>query len=154
MTETVQKSFGEILRNKREELRMEIAEVSSHLRIKPNDIAAIENDEIIKITTHIYIPGLLRSYAKFLRIDEKIIEEQIKFLQLKSNVDNKKHLLVNLGEGDHLAPNKNFSFHALIILFALILLLFPIYNQCEDKSDFITNPDLISQLKSVSLDGR
>lgn len=154
MTDTVQNSFGKILRNKREELRMEIAEVSSHLRIKPNDIAAIENDEIIKITTHIYIPGLLRSYAKFLRIDEKIIEEQIKFLQLKSNVDNKKHLLVNLGEGDHLAPNNNFSFQATIISFVLILLLFSIYNRYGDKSDFIANSDLISQLNSVSLDGR
>ena len=154
MTETVQNPFGEILRNKREELRMEITEVSSHLRIKPTDIEAIENDEIIKITTHIYIPGLLRSYAKFLRIDEKIIEEQIGLLQLKSNVDNREHLLVNIGEGDHLKPDKNFSFHALIIVFLLILLLFPIYNRSANKGDFITNPDLISQLNDASLDDR
>ncbi len=154
MTEIAQTSFGEILRNKREELRMEIAEVSSHLRIKSADIEAIEGDEIVKITTNIYIPGLLRSYAKFLRIDEKIIEEQIGLLQLKSNVDNREHLLVNIGESDHLTPDKNFSFQATIIVFLLILLLFPIYNRSANKGDFITNPDLISQLNDASLDDR
>lgn len=145
-------SLGEILRNKREAMRMEIIEVSANLRIKQSDIVAIESDEIAKITSHIYVPGLIRSYAKFLHIEPNIVEEQIARLKIRSNVDVKKHMLMNIGEDDHLSPNKNFLLNAAIATLLMILLLFPLYNHSQNKSDLIKNSDLISQLNEVSLD--
>ncbi len=154
MTENHPISLGEILKAKREELRMEISEISSHLRVKQSDLVAIENNRIKSITNHIYAPGLIRSYAKFLRINEKVIEEQLGLLKFRSNIDNKAHALLNLDEEDNLSPSKNISFNALTLAIILLLLLFPIYNHFEDKSDLITNSDLISQLNSILSDDR
>lgn len=150
----IEVTLGGILKKKREEMRMEITDISSHLRAKVEDIIAIEEDRTSEITSHIYVPGLIGSYAKFLLLDKKLIEEQIRLLRLKSNVENKKHILVNIGEDDHLAPNKNLSFHAAIIAAILILLLFPIYYHYEDKGDMIEDLDLTSQLNSILPDGR
>ncbi|MBU6140857.1 MAG: helix-turn-helix domain-containing protein [Proteobacteria bacterium] len=154
MTENNPISLGEILRIKREESKIEISEISSHLRVKQSDIKAIEENRIGSITNHIYAPGLIRSYAKFLRIDEKFIEEQLGFLKFKSNIENKAHTLLNLDEEDNLHPSKNISFHALTLAIIIFLLLFPIYNRLANKSDLITNSDLISQLNNVFSDGR
>lgn len=147
-------SLGEIFRIKREEMGMEIVEIAAHLRVKPSDIEAIEDNVIKRISNHIYVPGLIYSYAKLLWIDNKIIEEQLASLRFKSNVDNKVHVLVNLEEEDNLSPSKNLSFSAMLITIILLSLLLPIYIAHEDKSDLITNEDLILQLSNILPDER
>jgi cytoskeletal protein RodZ len=139
-------SLGKILAEKRQNLRMEISEISSYLRIKPNDILAIENDEIGAIAKGLYVQGLITSYAKFLKIDQKIIEEKIKFLPIKSNVENKKHLLLNIGENTELTPSKDIFFNFLLISILLFLVLLSIFNSLGDKSGLITNQNLILEL--------
>jgi cytoskeletal protein RodZ len=153
MTESNDKiSFGEILRSKREDLKIEIAEVSAHLRVKQSDIEAIEKNLFHKITKHIYGPGLIRTYAKFLKLDSRIIEEQIKLLPFGSNVENKEHVLINLEEDDDLSPSKIVFLNALAASILLISLFFLIYNFREKKSDLLPNSKLISQLKSALSD--
>ncbi len=141
-------SLGQILKEKRQNLKMEITEVSSYLRIKVGDITAIENNEIGRIARHLYAPGLIRSYGKFLKIDEKIIEEKIRLLSFKSNVENKKHLLINIGEEIELTPAKDNVFNFLLISILLFLVLLSIYNSYEDKSSLITNQSLIKELEN------
>jgi len=142
-------SLGQILQQKRQSLKMEIAEVSDYLRIKANDIEAIESDEISRISKHLYVLGLVRSYAKFLKVDQRIIEEKIKLLSIKSNVDNKKHLLLNIGENTELTPGKDSVFNFLLISILLFLVLLSLYNSSEDKSSIITNQELISELEKT-----
>lgn len=145
-------SLGEILRARREELKIEIAEVSSHLRVKKTDIEAIEQNNLRRITKQIYAPGFIRTYAKFLRIDNKIIEEQITLLHLGSNIENKTHVLMNLEDDDNLSPSKTVLFNAFAASVLLMLLFFLIYHFCEKKDDLINNSELISQLNSVLFD--
>jgi len=145
-------SLGEILRAKREELKIEIAEISAHLRVKSSDIAAVEENHFHKITSNIYAPGFVRTYAKFLRIDNKIIEEQISLIRFGSNIENKEHVLVNLEEDDDLSPSKSVFLNALAASILLMLLLFLIYNFSEKKGDLISNSELLSQLNSVFSD--
>lgn len=139
-------SLGKILAEKRQNLKMEISEISSYLRIKPNDILAIENDEIGAIAKGLYVQGLITSYAKFLKIDQKIIEEKIKFLPIKSNVENKKHLLLNIGGNTELTPSKDSFFNFLLISILLFLVLLSIFNSLDNKSGLITNQNLILEL--------
>ena len=108
-------SLGRVLKEKRQSLKMDIAEVSSYLRIKFNDIDAIESDDLGRVTAHLYVLGLIRAYARFLKIDPKTIEEKIRLLPIKSNVENRKHQLLNIGESNNLTPDKDSFFNFLLI---------------------------------------
>ncbi len=141
-------SLGEILKINREKLKIEIAQVSSHLRVASKEIVAIENDEIEKVALSVYAPGLIRSYAKFLRIDQKIIEEKIATCSFKSNTKNKKYLLVNIGEHLDLSPSKDSFFNFLLISILLFIVLLSIYGYYESDTDFISNEAIVSELKS------
>jgi cytoskeletal protein RodZ len=151
MSEIVEnkKTLGEILRSRREELQMTVTEVAAYLRVKPSDIEAVENNNLRRVTNHIYAPGFIRSYAKFLRTDQRVIEDQISSLKLKSNVENKAHVLINLEESDDLAPTRSMVLHSFLAAGALFLIFFLIYNFRIDKSDLITNEDLVAQLNSI-----
>lgn len=142
-------SLGEILQKKRQELKIEIEDAATFLRIKIGDIHAIENNEISRIAKHLYAPGLIRSYGKFLKIDERIIEEKIKTLAFKSNTENKKHLLINIGENIELSPDRDGLFNFLLISILLFLTLLSIYNSRENNNSLITNQELILQLKNI-----
>lgn len=144
-------SLGEILREKRCGLKMEIAEISSYLKIKKSDIEAIEEGNLAKITKHLYIPGLIKSYGKFLKIDDKIIEKKIKNLEVKSNSDGKKHKLINIGENLDLTPNKEFFLNSLVISAFLLLTMFLWYNSSQNKDDLIPNRELIHELQNLNL---
>jgi len=140
-------SLGQIFRAKREFLKVEMVEICEFLRVKVRDIEAMESDDVSNVSSHIYVLGLIRSYAKFLKIDEKIIEEKIRNLSLKSNTDNKKHLLLNIGENLEITPDKNMFFNVMMISILLFLVALSLYNSFEDKSSLITNKSLILELE-------
>jgi cytoskeletal protein RodZ len=142
-------SIGKILRDKRRSLKMEISDVTSHLRVKTQDIEAIENDDLASVTKHLYVPGLIHSYSRFLKVDQKLIEEKIKFLPIKSNVENKKHQLLNIGEGDNLTPNRDFLLNFFLITLLLFLVLLSLYYSYESKQNLITNQSLIEALDKI-----
>lgn len=147
-------TLGQILAQKRQEKNIEISEVTFALRVKSFDIKAIESDNYSSISKHVYVIGLIRSYAKFLGIDQRSIEQQIRSLRLKSNTENKDHKLVNLDEGDDLKPDTNFIFNASILGVVMISVFFLFYNYSENKSDEITASDLVNQLNKIVLDVR
>jgi cytoskeletal protein RodZ len=145
----VDNSLGQILREKRQFLKIEIVEISAYLKIKSRDIAAIENNDLKHITKHLYVPGLIRSYAKFLKIDPKLVEKKIKVLPIASNTENKKHQLLNIGESDQLSPNKDSVFNFLLISILLFLALLFLYNSFQNNDAFITNEKLIHELENM-----
>lgn len=142
-------SLGRILKEKRQSLKMDIAEISSYLKVKFNDIDAIESDDLGRVTSHIYVLGLVRAYARFLKIDPKTIEAKIKLLPIKSNVENKKHQLLNIGENNELSPDKDSFFNFLLISILLFLTLLLIYNSNAKNGSLITGQDLIQKLENI-----
>ncbi|MDA0902130.1 MAG: helix-turn-helix transcriptional regulator [Proteobacteria bacterium] len=126
-----QSTIGKLLKNTREELRMSIVKVSEELKVKESDIIALENDDISAITKHLYLVGFIESYANLLKIDNHVIKGKIKELAISSNVDNKKHNLVNLWKGNVYSPNKEVFANALILFLILSLLIFA-FNQFSD----------------------
>ena len=143
-------SIGHILKQKRLEMRIETSEISSHLRVKKSDIEAIESDDLEAVTKHLYIPGLIKSYSILLKIDQKLIEEKIKLLPIKSNTENKKHQLLNIGEEDNLAPSRDKLLNFLLISIFLFLVLLSIFYAYEDKSGLITNSSLIKMMEDIN----
>ena len=142
-------SLGQILREKRQFLKMEVVEVSTYLKIKSRDIEAIENDDLKHIAKHLYVPGLICSYAKFLKIDPQLVEEKIKVLPIASNTENKKHQLLNIGESDQLSPDKDSVFNFLLISILLFLALLLLYNSFQNNDALITNEKLIHELENI-----
>lgn len=142
-------SIGQILKAKRLESAISVEDVCAFLKVKRIDIDAVESDDFEKLSAHIYVLGFIRSYAKFLKVDAKIIEEKAKGLPIKSNTENKKHLLVNIGEDEKFSPNKEMFFNALLISVLLFLILLSIYNSVETNSDLITSEILIQKLENT-----
>ena len=120
-------TIGEILRQKRRELKITVPQVSAKLNVKPCDIEEIENNSGKLMSRKLYLTGFIRSYAKLLKIDELVIEEKIKSLKIKSNTSNKKHQLFNIGT-NQLMPDKKIINSATIIFVSLFLILLFAYN--------------------------
>ena len=144
-------SIYQILLNKRQELSLEAEDVATYLKIKLRDVEAIESGNLDKMSGRLYVPGLIRSYGKFLKIDGKLIEQKIKLLPIESNVNNKKHQLINIGENIDLTPTKDSLVNFLVISALLFLTLLSIYNFYENKSAAIDSDSLVEELKKIDL---
>jgi len=142
-------TIGKILHKKRRELNMEISDICTYLKVKAHDIEALENENWSRVTNHLYKSGLIRSYAKILKIDNALIEEKIKALPFESNVKNQKYRLFNIGEEIDLTPNRDMFFNFLLISILMFLVLLSIFNASEKKTRLLTNEKLISQIESL-----
>lgn len=144
-------SLGKFLQKKRHDLQMEIEKISIALRVKPRDLLALEEDEIEHLIKRgLYAPGLIRSYARHLKIEEKEIEKKLSQLAFRSNTENRKHLLLNLGEESEVTPPKDDFFNFLLISILLFLILLSIYNSFESNDSLISSQDLIQKMENAA----
>jgi cytoskeletal protein RodZ len=144
-----QLTLGELLRINRENLNIKIEEIANFLKVRTSDIALLENNDIEKIAKNIYIPGLIKSYGKYLKISAKIIDEKIQELSLRSNVEVKKHTLLNIGDNKELSPSKEFFFNSLVIS-TILFLFFVIFFSIERKNELINTDKIISEIQKIN----
>lgn len=145
-------SLSELLRNKRLEMGIELSEVAARLKIKVQDLEAIESNALHLIPRHLYVIGVIRSYSVIVDIDQTIIEEKIKLLSVESNVNNKKYNLINIGENLDLKPNREQFFNFLIIATLLFVIMLIFYHFYEDTSKFISTHTLVQELEQIDSD--
>ena len=60
---------GEIFKKRREELGLDINEVSDTLKISSEYLISIENDMFDRLPVAVYTVGYIRCYAKYLEVD-------------------------------------------------------------------------------------
>ena len=144
-----QLSLGELLRLNREQSEIEIKDVANFLKVRSNDIKLLENNDIEKIAKNIYVPGLIKSYGKYLKINTKLINEKIQELSLRSNIEIKKHNLINLGDDRNLSPNKNLFFNSFVV-FAFLLIFFIIFFSMDQKSELINTKNIIFDIQKIN----
>lgn len=60
---------GEVLKQKREELRLGLRETADRLRIRADYLSAIEEDNFDKLPVAVYTKGYIRNYAAYLGIE-------------------------------------------------------------------------------------
>jgi len=65
------KKVGEILKEKREGMKLGLHEVAAVLKINQKTLAAIESGETDPLLNRTFIRGFIRSYATFLKLDSK-----------------------------------------------------------------------------------
>ncbi|MFA9262750.1 MAG: helix-turn-helix domain-containing protein, partial [Undibacterium sp.] len=81
-------TLGEKLKKLRQQYRMSYAEIAKATRIQAKYLEALENGAYEKLPAEVYIRGFLRSYARYLGLDDEA------FLKL---YDKEKNIRVNLG---------------------------------------------------------
>ena len=144
-----QLTLGDLLRLTREKAEIDIKEIANFLKVRSNDIKLLENNDIEKIAKNIYIPGLIKSYGKYLKINSKIINEKIQELSLRSNIEVKKHTLINLGDDRNLSPSKNLYFNS-VVMFVTLLLFLIIFFSLEHKKEIINTKNIISDIQKIN----
>ncbi|MFM7620900.1 MAG: helix-turn-helix domain-containing protein [Alphaproteobacteria bacterium] len=145
-------SLGEILKLKRQKLHIEIPTACDFLKVKSRDLIAIENNEIDKISKNIYAPGLIKSYAKYLKINQKTIEHKIKEHHFKSNTENKKHILVNIGEHLELTPKKELFVNCLVISLIIFIFSLSIFSIKNKHQIALGTNEIIDEIKKLEID--
>lgn len=141
--------LGQILKERRNELKIEIQTICAKFNIKSKTINDIENDNWHNLDRNLYIAGLVLSYAKFLGLDAQIINEKIKELPIESNVKNTKHRLVNIGEHIDLTPDKEMLINFAIVSFLLFFIFLAIYNSSTSKENKIKNSFVIEEISKI-----
>jgi len=70
------KKIGNVFREKREEKKVSLKEAESVTSIRSNYLRAIEEGELEKFLSAVYLHGFMRQYAQFLGIDiDKLMQE-------------------------------------------------------------------------------
>ncbi len=76
MTESDTKHFGELLKQRRDELHMTLKEAENATSIRIGYLQAIEEGEMGKLISPVYAQGFIRQYSAFLGLDaEKMITD-------------------------------------------------------------------------------
>jgi cytoskeletal protein RodZ len=139
-------SIGEFFKKKREESNLEISKVATFLKVRINDIKSLENNDIDKIAKNIYIVGLIKSYARFLKINNNIIDKKISDLSIRSNTENKKHILLNIGDDNELSPSLDLVFNSLVAGLIIFLTFMMIFSSIENNANLINTDNIISDI--------
>jgi cytoskeletal protein RodZ len=139
-------SIGEFFKKKREESNLEISKVATFLKVRINDIKSLENNDIDKIAKNIYIVGLIKSYARFLKINNNIIDKKISDLSIRSNTENKKHILLNIGDDNELSPSLDLVFNSMVAGLIIFLTFMMIFSSIENNANLINTDNIISDI--------
>lgn len=140
-------AIGKILKNHRESLGMTIDQVSNNLKIKAKDIKSLEQGSMNFLASPYYAIGFIRSYGRLLKLDDSIINSEVKLLMIEAGLDNTRHGSVNFDYLDIKAPSKELFYKSLLVI-AILYLIFIIFYQFNHH-DFITTEAIISELNKI-----
>lgn len=141
-------SLGKILQQKRQEKKLEVRDIARFLNIKESLVVEIENDQIELLQDQkMYALGMVRAYAKFLKVENYIVDQHLSNIRLKSNTENKSHILLNIGEGDKLTPAKEELFNFTVVAILLFVISLIAYNFSISRNE-LSNEAIILKLKS------
>ena len=99
-------TLGEKLRKLRTDFRMSLQDVSKATRIQVKYLESLENGAYEQLPADVYVRGFLRSYARYLNVDERAM---IKLY------DRERNIKVNLGQEQKPQGASSFSPLSLVI---------------------------------------
>ena len=107
--------LGEILKEKREELGLDLKEVAHSLRIQYEYLKALEKNDLEKLPPDVYTRAYIREYARFLNIDSVILLDEYAKQQMST------HAVIQT-EAPPAQKRITFSWKMLFIPFSLIII--------------------------------
>lgn len=133
-------NIGEILYKNRINKKLTIEEISKELMISRDILLKIENNEIKKNPDIVFIIGHLRSYSRFLDLDQnQILEEFKKQISYNDTIVN-HNITKPFSENFKFNINKILSFVTIFIICSSFYFLF--VSEDKRKSEFALIPDI------------
>jgi len=81
-------SVGELLRTERESRGHSVADVAKATRMSTGIIQALEDDRFSVLPAPVYVKGHLRTYARFLGLDEEeVVQKYLRFTEQQESVE-------------------------------------------------------------------
>jgi transcriptional regulator with XRE-family HTH domain len=132
-------SIGKLLREKREERKLSVADVSAGIKVNKKYIQALEDENFPLIPSQVYAKGFLKAYAHFLGLDAKSLVDELAAFYKNREEGNKAAVsapkitrmisvpkmpnLPKMPDMPKLKFDKNTMYIALLSFFVLIFLL-------------------------------
>ncbi len=138
--------IGKYLKNIRESKGYTISKVSKELNISLGILEEIENDSFPNYLSTVYLVGHIRSYSKFLELDEKEIIKNFK-IQASYNLDeSKKEISKPVKKNDFSNFPKMISIGS---VFAISFIFYLFFIQPSNiKNNFAITPDVPENMSS------
>ena len=129
-------TIGEILQNKRVELNKSIEEISDYLRIKPQYLKALEENNFNNLPGSAYVIGFIKSYASFLNLNPNDIILQYKqetgaFSSSENPLTEDENSLIQ----DPIINSNHIIIGGVVVLIAIVFVIF--LNSSEKQSSEI-----------------
>ncbi len=129
-------TIGEILQNKRVELNKSIEEISDYLRIKPQYLKALEENNFNNLPGSAYVIGFIKSYASFLNLNSNDIIVQYKqetgaFSSSENPLTEDENSLIQ----DPIINSNHIIIGGVVVLIAIVFVIF--LNSSEKQSSEI-----------------
>ena len=105
---TTPQELGAKLRQHREKKGLSVGEVSERLKLPARQIDALENGEYVNLPEPVFVRGFLRSYGRFLDVDEETLNAALSHISPQDKVHHAGQSKFNLG--NHATPKKSFPF--------------------------------------------
>jgi transcriptional regulator with XRE-family HTH domain len=121
-------SVGELLRREREAQGKSIEDVAKVTRMSAQTLAAIEEDRFNALPAPVYVKGHLRTYARFLGLDEEeIIQRYMRSTKQHepAELDEWDAVELELHEEERHATRRNLWIAAAVVLIGLALIFGP-----------------------------
>ena len=136
--------IGENLKNTRVKKNYELSFISKQLNISSEILSLIEDDNFPDYIDSVYLIGHIKSYAKFLDLDEKKIIENFKIQTSYNKNDNIKEI------SKPIKPNFFFSISNSLAICSIIAIAssfyFIFFNQNNFIKNFAVTPDIPENL--------
>ncbi len=154
-------SFGEKLRKAREEAELSKEKVAQLLNIRIKSLERLESGEIEKLPVDVYARGILKKYAKILRMEEGALladyEKEIKILR-HLNKEKQHQSLPVLRSRRFIVTPRTFSlfFLCLILLLVAGYLFYQLYFLISPPALVVFEPagDLVTQNTAITIKGK
>ena len=105
---TTPQELGAKLRQHREKKGLSVGEVSERLKLPARQIDALENGEYVNLPEPVFVRGFLRSYGRFLDVDEETLNAALSHISPQDKVHHAGQSKFNLG--NNATPKKSFPF--------------------------------------------
>ena len=149
----VKVELGSILKNARESQKLTVEDVASNLRLGIKKIKALEDDDYSLIADPTLARALIRSYARFLKLNPEPLLEAHRQMT-PSDIVNPIGLSTEIVSGDIvLGQSKSKSMLFFTVLIALILIWFfnAYQTQESDDNDLTLSPSIESEQVEIAL---
>lgn len=83
-THSAAEQLGQLLRQTREQNLLSIGNVSEHLKLPARQVEALENADFGKLPEPVFVRGFLRSYGRYLNLDETVLNDYLEQIALQT----------------------------------------------------------------------